>query len=1092
MTDDPRIRQLLDEMLDAQATPEEVCRTCPELLPAMRARWQVLCRVRAELDNMFPPPDSPDEGPPAVPQDGPALPQVPGYEVEALLGRGGMGVVFRARHLRLNRVVALKMARNEADTGAVELVRFQREAEAVAALRHPNIVQVFDVGDLAGRPFLTMEFMEGGGLDGKLAGSPQPAAEAAGLVAALAGAVEAAHSAGIVHRDLKPSNVLLTADGAPKVGDFGLARRLQEDAALTWSGAAVGTPSYMAPEQARGKPDAVGPAADIYSLGAILYELLTGRPPFRAEMALETLQQVLHHEPAPPSQLNATVPRDLETICLKCLAKEPGRRYDSARALADDLRRFLEGRPVLARPMGLAERTWRWCRHNPRETGLVGLALLVFLLIVGGAWWMDRKATKQQANMVHQEALRRQGAKELLEQARILGRQARWEEAKKALDQAGLLIDEDGPEDLHQQLEQSRRDLLMVETLDAIAQDKAMLTAKGPNPTRIVLAYDTAFRKYGLAVRDESVAELVERIRGSEISQELVNALDDWLFQEPGGLVEKLAAVASAADPAPWRVQVRRAAAGRKVMALALLVETAPLEERSVPLLLALAQLFLSYDEGRMATLVGVTSHVGLLASPGGNGPYLGAVARISSGAGPLRCLRQLQQEHPDKFWVNFALGTALSQHLPMEAIRYYQGALAIRKDAIAVHVNLANVLVFNDRREEGIGHLRRAAELAPNNVMVRNNLGSALALNDQIDEAISQFEKVLRLSPQDVWGHYHLGLAFERKGQVKEALKQYQEALNIDPRFAAAQTRLLACLGRLGRLDKAIEHFEQALRKRPDDGHAHNHLGAALMARGRADKALGHFQQAIRMVPEDISTRTNCARCLLHLRRPDEALDQFRQAVALNPKSTYAQSWLRAVLGGLGRLKEARAAWGAALKADPAEHDAWYGYAEFCLFLRQEEEYRQARSALLRKFSAATDPKIAERTGRACLLLPASEEELRQAATLAERAASADQSQYRAIFGNFQFVRGLAEYRQGHFARAITTMRGEASRVLGPAPKLVLAMALHRSGELDEARKTLAAAIRSYDWREALAVNQDAWIFHALRREAERTIQAK
>ncbi|HEV3082144.1 MAG TPA: serine/threonine-protein kinase, partial [Gemmataceae bacterium] len=326
MTEESQVQQLLDEMLDLECTPEDACSACPELLPEVRKRWLQMRIVEAELEALFPTPaPSLDADTPAPRYPNLELPRIPGYEVEAVLGRGGMGIVYKARHLRLNRSVALKMLLAGAYAGRSEKERFALEAAAIAGLRHANIVQVHDVGDHDGRPYFTMEYLEGGSLAQRLLGTPQPAYQAAGLLATLAGAVQAAHQGGIVHRDLKPANILLTSDGTPKIADFGLARHFDSGQALTLSGARVGTPSYMAPEQAMGKANAIGPLADIYSLGAMLYELLTGRPPFRAETAAETELQVIYQEPVPPSRLNARVPRDLETICLKCLHKNPER-----------------------------------------------------------------------------------------------------------------------------------------------------------------------------------------------------------------------------------------------------------------------------------------------------------------------------------------------------------------------------------------------------------------------------------------------------------------------------------------------------------------------------------------------------------------------------------------------------------------------------------------------------------------------------------------------------------------------------------------------------------------------------------------------
>jgi serine/threonine-protein kinase len=325
--------------------------------------------------------DSPSSSPPAdVPVAQPlssAGLAVGGYDVLGLLGQGATGVVYRARQRALKRLVALKMISGGPHASFHERARFRAEAEAAARLQHANIIQIHEIGEHEGRPFFSLELIEGGSLARKIDGAPQPPPYAAEVVRTLAGAMEYAHRQGIIHRDLKPGNILLTADGTPKIADFGLAKLLEEDSVHTQTGTIMGTPSYMSPEQAEGDTRKIGPPADVYALGAILYDLLTGRPPFKGTSLWETVNLVKTQEPVPPRQLQPGVPLDLETICLKCLQKDIARRYARAADLADDLRRFLAGEPIQARPLSSPERLWRWCRRNPWLSGLGSAAALL-------------------------------------------------------------------------------------------------------------------------------------------------------------------------------------------------------------------------------------------------------------------------------------------------------------------------------------------------------------------------------------------------------------------------------------------------------------------------------------------------------------------------------------------------------------------------------------------------------------------------------------------------------------------------------------------------------------------------------------------
>jgi serine/threonine-protein kinase len=938
MADDPRIQQLLDELHEADATPEAVCASCPELLPVVRERWRRMCRVRADLDALFPPPDAP-----TLRQQDTPLPQVPGYEVEAVLGRGGMGVVYRARHVRLNRTVALKMLLAGAYAGPRDLARFLREAEAEAGLRHPHIVQVHDVGEHDGRPYFTMEFVEGGSLAQKLRGAPQPGRQAAALVATLAGAIQVAHQGGVVHRDLKPGNVLLAADGTPKISDFGLARRLEGGAGLTQSGVPMGTPSYMAPEQARGQTRGVGPAVDVYALGAILYELLTGRPPFRGETPAETVLQVINQDPAPPSRLNARVPRDLETICLKCLHKDPQRRYPTAAALAGDLQRFLRGEPIAARPAGLPERLGKWVRRRPGWAALLAASLLVAAALVGMGFWL-----------VAQRAHERQAVEADLKEAADLRDSARWEEARAVLDRAGGRLAWSGPNDLVRRLGQARHDLDLVRRLNAIRLKRVTRGELAFYKARANEAYAEEFRQAGLGTAGDPPPRVAAGINASAVRGALAAAVYDWAVcaadkARRGWLLE--VARQTDGDPDGWRQRVLDPAVWEDPKALTELARTAPAASESVSLLLAV-------------------------------GEQLGVMGRD-----PSPFLKRVQKEHPADFWANLILGNALLQREPQEAGGYYRAALASRPTA-------------------AVGYCA---------------VGDALRLQKLLDEAIDYYEKARRREPGYARAHSNLGLALQAQGRLGEAIGDYREALRLDPDYAWA----------------------------------HHNLANALREKGRLD----------------------------------EAHDHYRRALRLDPKNTEVLNGVRSVLMRQGRADELLAGWRKALQANPPEHDAWFGYAELCLFLGRQEEYHRARRALLDRFGSTTDPYIAERVGRACLLVPVTGDELRKGDALTARAVAARKSTPARVYPYFRFARALAEYRLGRWDSAIAIMQSDVSKVMGPAPRLVVAMAQHDQGQKKAARRTLARAVVAFDWSAAEADKRDTWIGHILRREAEAKI---
>jgi serine/threonine-protein kinase len=822
MPDNLRVEQLLEELLDSGGTPEEACRTCPELLSQVRAGWQRLRALKAEVGALFPPTPFRDGATP-LPLANADLPRIRGYEVQEVLGRGGMGVVYKAWHRRLNRPVALKMLLAGPYARLEELERFLHEAEAVAGLRHANIVQVYDSGDLDGRPYFTMEYVEGGSLAQKLAGTPQPPDQAVSLVATLAEAIQVAHQSGIVHRDLKPGNVLLTTDGTPKVTDFGLARRLEDGSGLTLIGVPVGTPSYMAPEQGRGNGYAIGPATDVYALGAILYELLTGRPPFRAETAAATLEQVLADDPVPPSRLNLRVPRDLETICLKCLHKEPPRRYATARELADDLGRFREGKPIRARPVGAAERAVKWARRRPTMALLVAALLVLFGAAAGAGLWLSQQEADRQTAKSQRQGQAREAIETALGRANDLRPAEKWPEALEILAEAWTHLAEADSPPLEKRLKQAQLDFTIAADLQRVRENSPLKDTGEIDYRQWAKEFQEAFERSGLRI-GEDAEPVVEYVRSSAIRDVLVAALEDRayaaLFLSDHTLVDRLLEIARSADPEPrWRDRFRRLSTWRGTDQLLQLADDA------------------------FNTSPAPTAHDLAL---------LGCLLRRPRGFRQgMEMLREACRRQPNDFWLNREMAASLRPAAAMplggiqhsEAAAYYRAALAVRPDHAGVHQELGQVLFSLGHIEDALAEYRRAVQLSPKSRSSRQYLVGKLGAAGRWVEAADECRKALDIDPKGFRPPYVLGVAFCENERDEDAIVMLRKAIKADPDAADPYYFLGVCLARMGQHDKAVTAFGKVTDLTPRNSNARGMLAEELAAVGRPREAIAELQ---------------------------------------------------------------------------------------------------------------------------------------------------------------------------------------------------------------------------------------------------------
>jgi tetratricopeptide (TPR) repeat protein/tRNA A-37 threonylcarbamoyl transferase component Bud32 len=759
---------------------------------------------------------------------------VPGYEILELLGIGGMGVVYKARHIGLKRLVALKMMKRSGHMDGQRLDRFRLEAESLARLQHPNIVQIFEVGEAGAQPFIALEYVDGGSLASLLAANPLPAHESARLSAMLTRAVHAAHEQGVVHRDLKPANVLLTKAHVPKVTDFGLAKQLDVDSCQTQAGQILGTPSYMAPEQAQGDGLAVGPLTDVYALGAILYEMLTGRPPFRAPSVIETLEQVRSADPVPPSRLQPKCPRDLETICLKCLQKEPHRRFPSCEALAADLGRFLAGEPILARRVGRAERTWRWCRRNPYvailSAAVCGLLLTLAISLIVLA---EQRGRTQQA-VAETDAI----ARSRLEQATDSIAVGNYGRAHDLLRWSDPLLESNA------ELAGVRSELEKLKTqVDVYGEFRQLL-----DDARFTCRFGSRQEKVKGQGYCRRLIELYDQIEGREgraaFGLPPLNAEHQQLFKEDvfeafltAAQVQQDLAQGGGADA---EQQAARQALDWLNRAAQVLPGTRALHVHRAPCWLRLGNLAARDADMERALIIAPTSAV-------------------------------------DRFWHGFAHhlrgDEALRRKDTKAALDFYRKEIAeyaaylqLRPDSYWGYFNWANSHATlnepSDRHDALIG-FTACIRMAPNFPWPLNNRGTIHLRLGEPDLALADFSAAIGKNDRYPEAYCNRGLAYLALGKEDRALEDFDRAISLNPDYTKAYVERAEIYEKRQKHAEAIHDYTRLLALGADKAPLLGKRVAAYLALGKSDQldeAITEFREAARLHPGSAEVVNNVA----------------------------------------------------------------------------------------------------------------------------------------------------------------------------------------------------------------------------------------
>jgi tetratricopeptide (TPR) repeat protein/serine/threonine protein kinase len=1061
--------------------------------PALRERVEALLQAHDAVGSFLahPPAAGPDATVGHEPEDGPtadrpAAGESPGavigpYKLLDRIGEGGFGVVYMAEQTHpVRRKVALKVLKPGMDTKQV-VARFEAERQALAILDHPNIAPVFDGGTTpAGRPYFVMELVKGVPITDFCDHNHLSPRQRLELFLAVCAAVQHAHQKGIVHRDLKPSNVLVARhDTTPvvKVIDFGVAKALGQELTdktlFTGLAQMVGTPLYMSPEQAGMSDLDVDTRSDVYSLGVLLYELLTGTTPFPKERfkraAYDEIRRIIREEEPPkpstrlseskdelpsvaasrqtePARLTKLVRGELDWIVMRALEKDRNRRYETANGFARDVQRYLADEPVEACPPSAGYRLRKFARRN--RSGLAVAALVLsFLVVLGiGAGWVVRDRSAREA-----EATRQQGER----QAKVAGQverffadvdrleqEQKWPEALAAARRAGAAVaggeaDPATAEQVHQRL----RDLEFIDRLERIRMAAATTSEGTFNYADTDRDYARAFRAYGVDVDELPVETSIDRFNArAVVAVALAAALDHWsigrhrVSEEDDTGWQRLVAVARGIDPEPLRDRVRasRGRPGANVR-----------------------------DElRRLAESIDVRAH-----HPATLVILAGSLRAAQHPDAALRILREARYLHPEDFWLNFELGHALDLQEDREgAIRFYTAAVAIRPDSAVAHNNLGIVLYTQKKLVEAVDTFHKAIEIDPQYAFAYTHLGHARLAQKKLPEALDAYHRALEIDPKLVNAYLGRGCVLTAQRKLPEAIDAINTAIALDPKNASAHYTLGDTLHEQGNLEGAVASYRRAIAHNPTYAPAHCNLGYALRDQQKLPEALDAFHEAIKHDPKLVNAHAGLGDVFHGKMNLPAAIDAYRKAIELDPKYAGAYIGLGRVLRAQKNVPAALDAFHKAIELDPKQHLAHNALG--VLFFTEMKDFGKAEAAFRKAIELA--PKNAEAYGNLGNAL-IRQKQWDEGFAAYRKAIELDPTDAK-VHGNF----GRALFDQGNLDEAVAEYR----KAIELDPKSAaghnnLGHVLYRKNQLDDAfvefRKAVELDPKSAEFRSHL-----------------------